>query len=315
MVNAHPQIAITKESQWFDKRWIAEWFEERRGLTVEGTLTSELISRMLEHPKFPRLKISREQFLSLAGDGPQVNYASFVTSLFDLYGQTHGKALVGNKTPAYVRKLDLLHTLWPKARFVHLIRDGRDVCLSVVKWSKGPVMKESFVTSKHDPISTAALWWESHVRLGRQAGNRLGPPLYYEIRYEALLAHPERECAALCVFLGLPYDDAMLGFYKGRTRTGPGLDAKRAWLPITPGLRNWRAQMSAEDVDRFESAAGELLDELGYPRAVPELRPEDLEHASRIRTLLARDAKWIDRFGEGSGADAQRDVVHANGPS
>jgi hypothetical protein len=288
IVNAHAEIAITKESQWFDKRWITEWFEERRGLTPEGMVTSELTSRMLAHPKFRRLKIPREQFVTLAGDGPQVDYASFVASLFDLYGKAEGKALVGNKTPTYVLKVDLLHRLWPKARFVHLIRDGRDVCLSVLKWSKGPIMKESFVTSKGDPVSTAGSWWESHVRFGREAGNALGPGLYYEIRYESLVSRPAQECAAVCAFLGLPYDEAMLRFHEGRTRNNPSLDAKDAWLPITPGLRDWRTQMSAEHVERFEAAAGELLDELQYARAVPHPRREYLETASRIRYLVTR---------------------------
>ena len=299
MVDAHPQIAITKESQWFDKRWITEWFEERKGLTAEGTVTSELISRMLEHPKFTRLKISREQFVTLAPKGQRVEFASFVTSIFDLYGKAKGKALVGNKTPAYVRKLDLLNTLWPKARFVHLIRDGRDVCLSVVKWSKGPIMKKSFVTAKDDGVSTIGLWWESHIRLGREAGNRFGPELYYEMRYEALITRPEEECSGLCAFLGLPYDDAMLRFHEGRMSPVPGADAKRAWLPVTAGLRDWISQLPDEDVERFEAASGGLLDELGYPLAAPRLRPQSLEHASRIRDLLARDPKWIDCFGKG----------------
>ncbi len=288
IVNAHPQVAITKESQWFDKSWITDWFEERTGLSPEGMVTSELTSRMLAHPKFRRLKIRQEQFATLAGDGRQVDYASFVASLFDLYGKTKGKALVGNKTPAYVLKVDLLHSLWPKARFVHLIRDGRDVCLSVVKWSKGPIVKDSFVTSKNDPVSTVALWWEWHVRFGREAGTALGPGLYYEIRYESLVSRPAQESAALCAFLGLPYDESMLRFHEGRTRNDPGLDAKGAWLPVTPGLRDWRTQMSAEDMERFEAAAGELLDELQYERAIPHPRREYLETASSVRGVVER---------------------------
>jgi len=45
--------------------------------------------------------------------------------------------------------------------------------------------------------------------------------------------------------------------------------------------------MSREDTERFETVAGGLLDELGYPRAIPRFRPERLEAASRIRELFA----------------------------
>jgi hypothetical protein len=128
-------------------------------------------------------------------------------------------------------------------------------------------------------VSTSALWWESNVRLGRESGKSLGPELYYEVRYESLVAHPQEECEALSAFLGLPYDDAMLRF----DETQPKRKARR---PITPGLRDWRTQMSRDDVERFEAMAGDLLDELGCPRAFPRLRPGRLGDASRIRARV-----------------------------
>jgi hypothetical protein len=103
------------------------------------------------------------------------------------------------------------------------------------------------------------------------------------MRYEDLVSSPDDTCARLCDFLGVPYDEAMLRFHEGRARNRPDLDAKKAWLPITPGLRNWHNQMSPEDVERFEAAAGELLDELGYPRAFPRPSPQCLEQAARLR--------------------------------
>ena len=83
----------------------------------------------------------------------------------------------------------------------------------------------------------------------------------------------------------------MLRFHEGRTRTDPGLDAKASWAPITAGLRDWRCQMSAEDIERFEAASGDLLDELGYPRGAPRPRPETQEHATRMHDLLTHAAR------------------------
>ena len=103
--------------------------------------------------------------------------------------------------------------------------------------------------------------------------------MYYEVRYESLVRNPVEESAALCEFLGLPYDEAMPRFHEGRTNAKPGLSAKKAWLPITPGLRDWRTQMTAEDVERFEAAAGELLDELGSPQTIFSPRPVTRELA------------------------------------
>jgi hypothetical protein len=285
MVDAHPQIAIINET-----RWIAGFYERRKGVTPDGLVTPELIPRLLEYDRFAKLSIGPEELERLMGDGEPVSYASFVSGIFDLYGQARQKPLVGDKTPRYSRRLLTLHTLWPEAKFVHLIRDGRDTGLSILNWRKADRALGRFSTWGEDPVATTAVWWEWHVRLAREAGRNLGPELYYELRYEALVAHPEEECANLCAFLGLAYDEAMPRFHEGRTKAGPDLDAKRAWLPVTLGLRDWRSQMPADGIEQFEAAAGDLLDELGYPRAVPHPLSETLQHASRVRDRFVQEA-------------------------
>jgi Sulfotransferase family len=286
MVDAHPHLAIIHETEW-----VPRWFEKGIGITPDGLVTPELIDRLLEFRKFADLRIGREELESLLEGGEPLSYSSFVSGIFDLYGKAQGKRLVGEKSPGYVRYLRTLHHLWPEAKFVHLIRDGRDVCLSVMNWKKAGRTAGRYAPWAEDPISTAALWWEWHVRLGREAGASLGPVLYHEIRYESLLAQPEDECRALCAFLGIPYDGAMLRYHEGRTRHEPGLDAKAAWLPITSGLRDWRSEIPAEDLERFEAIVGDLLSELGYPRAFPHPREEAMRHASRIRESFRQDPR------------------------
>jgi len=289
MLNAHPQLAIAPESHWIPRLHEKPW-----ALTPEGLVKPKLIRRLLAHPKFARLNISREELLSLAGNEHPTTYASLVSKIYDLYGRARGKMLVGDKTPDYVRKIETLHILWPRARFLHLIRDGRDVALSMMEWPKVRPKPGDFATWQEDRVSTAALWWELNVRLGRQAGERLGRGLYYEIRYESLVGRPRGESAAICRFLGVPYDDAMLHFWEAEARSDPGLEKKRAHQPVTPGLRDWRSQLSPEDDERFEAAAGVLLDELGYLRAVRNPGWEALEHAARYRCLFARDSSTLD---------------------
>ena len=313
MINAHGQIAITPESHW-----ICRLFEQGRGLTPEGVVTAELIPLLLEdlNPRFARLNIGQQELLKLLASDRGVHYASFVSGIFDLYGKAKGKAVVGNKTPGFVRKIHTLQRLWPQTRIIHLLRDGRDVCLSMINRPLNHVNRGRLCTWTQDAVTTAALWWEWSVKLGRQAGNSLGSGLYYEMRYESLVAQPAQECVALCAFLGVPFGEGMLRFHEGRTRTVPPSDAKHAWLPsagdksefrlrpITAGLRDWRSQMSHADVEKFEAAAGDLLDELGYPRAIPRLRSERLEDASRIRELLALDSRA--RTAEGLGTETNR---------
>jgi hypothetical protein len=286
MVDAHPLIAIPREQHWLPK-----WFERRKGVTPEGYVTPELVSELIKYEKFVRMRIGREDLERLLGSGDPVKYSDFVSRVFDLYGQAQGKSLVGDKTPAYVDRVPTLHVLWPNAKFVHLIRDGRDVCLSVMNWKKAGRTAGRYATWEEDHVSTTALWWERKVRLGREDSGSLGPELYHEIRYEELVSEPAKTCAALCGFLDLPYDEAMLKFHEGRTKTKPGLDAKGAWLPVTPWLRDWRTQMPLEDLKRFEATVGHLLEELGYERAFADPSPQTLDHAQRIRDFFSQDVR------------------------
>jgi hypothetical protein len=286
ILDAHPRLAIIHETHWIPK-----FYQKAAGQTADAHVTPELLSQLRKHPKFRQQGLKRGDLEAWLGSGAPPSYAAFVTGVFDRYGQARGKPLVGDKTPAYARSVDLLHAQWPLAKFIHLIRDGRDVCLSAVNWRKPGRLLLRASTWATDADITAALWWEWHVRMARQSGRKLGPGLYTEVRYEALVADPAAEGARLCTFLGLPYDDAILRFHEGRTRTEAGLDPKEAWLPVTPGLRDWRTQMPPREVERFEATAGDLLDELGYPRAYPQPSAAADREAARVRDLFIRDVR------------------------
>jgi hypothetical protein len=278
LLDAHPQLAVINETLWITRE-------------AKRPVTPELVSRLFENRRFQRLELPRGQVEQLLQGNGSVLYARFVSGVFDLYGRSQGKRLVGDKSPGYVRKIPMLRALFPEAKFVHLIRDGREVWLSVAGWKKGERSAGRFATWKADPLATTALWWERSVRLGREAGASLGPSLYREVRYDDLVQDPERECHALCAFLGLDYDDAMLRFHEGRARYEPGLPTKRAWLPPLPGVRDWGAEMPAGDVERFEATAGELLDELGYPRLHRPISARAGERAAAIRSAFIEDAR------------------------
>jgi hypothetical protein len=282
IVDAHPQIAIIHEAHWLPR-----FYEEGVGVDGNGLVTADIVPKLLEQPRFGKLKIGQRELERLLASGKPLRYSVFVTRILDLYGRRRGKHLVGEKTPSYVRNIATLHELWPEARFIHLVRDGRDACLSMMSWKGANRTVGRFSAWQRDPVLATAFWWKWHVSLGREAGSRLGCGRYHELRYEALVADPVAECQALCAFLEVPYEPIMLTYHEGRTRSDPGLDAKRAWLPITTGLRDWRSNMSPEAVERFEAAAGDLLEDLGYGRGCHHPSPESRRAAAQMRSALA----------------------------
>jgi Sulfotransferase family/Domain of unknown function (DUF5666) len=300
MVDAHPEIAIVPELDRLSGRYAS-----REGLTPDGLVTPAFLRRLLESGfpgRFERLSLSRQAFEEMLGRDDKISYADLVTRLVDRYGEARGKTLVGNKSVDEVLHMPTLHELWPQAKFVHLIRDGHDVCLSVLSWRGAEKLALRFPSWREDPVSTAAAWWEWRVRAGRDAGRALGAELYYELRYEALVARPAEEIGALCSFLGIPYDEAMVRFHEGRQQSGMGFDAKHAWLPPTPGLRDWRSQMPREELARFETMAGALLEELGYQRGALRPSEERLAQAARVRHAFKDVVVRANRLEEVEGA-------------
>lgn len=278
MVDAHPEIAITRETHW-----ITRFFRKRIGVKKNGQVTPALLDELLAYKRFPHLHLDDDDVRAIVRENPSMQYAEFVSRVFDLYGRGERKRLVGDKTPPYVRYIGMLSEMWPQSRFVHIIRDGRDVCLSMLRWRMADRAAGRRSTWKEDPVTTTALWWEWLIRVGREGGADLGPDRYMEMHYEALVADPPGELRGLCDFLNLEFDESMLRYHEGKTSSDSGLSANAAWLPPTQGLRDWRTQMSEEDLEKFEAAAGSMLDELGYERGCPNPSQSAIAHANDLR--------------------------------
>ena len=278
MLDSHRRLALVDEAHFIPSVITGAVAKS------DPALTPALVERARNHRRFHRLGLS-DEFVRDTANGTRT-YSEFVSALYSEYGKARGKRLVGEKAPYYVRFLPVLHALFPRVRFVHIIRDGRDVALSLVNWAhrknKGPVAR--YELARHEPVAACALWWAERTATGCRDGKRLGPAHYLAVRYEDLVARPEGELRRITEFLELPYAPAMLKFHEAKIRHKPGLSAKSAWLPPTPGLRDWRRDMAPRDVELFEALAGDLLTDLGYERGAPGIKPEIADLAERCRT-------------------------------
>jgi hypothetical protein len=273
MLDANPLLAVSNDPHFIP---FAPGVLDGR----DPPVTPQLVDWLLSYPTFARLGLDEPTVRSAAASA--ATYRQLVAALYDAFGRVRGKLLAGEKTPRYVRYLPLLHSLFPGTRVVHLVRDGRDVALSTLEWARPDRGPGRFRLWQDDPIAVSALSWRWHVTTGMRDGARLGE-LYCEVRYEDVVARPERALRRLSARVGLPFADTMLSFHVDRRREDPGLSAKAAWLPPTPGLRDWRTQLGSPDLELFEALAGDLLSQLGYERACRTVSPRVASLASRYR--------------------------------
>jgi hypothetical protein len=183
-----------------------------------------------------------------------------IATVYAVYAEERGKSRWGDKTPMYMQNLRLLERLFPDALFVHLIRDGRDAALSFLSMPKG-LMTETWMQPRD--VSAFAGQWRAEVKAAQRLGRRVGDGRYLEVRYEDLVGDVEQVLRRISTFARLSYEHAMAD-YAGNVDVSSKPHQQSLKRPPTAGLRDWRLQMSPDDVGSFDRVAGDLLAELGY---------------------------------------------------
>ncbi len=227
-----------------------------------------LMQAVWEHPKVELWELPGPPPAVPAGLTPADAYRFIVAAPYVAYAAKHGKPGWADKTPHYVHHVDHLLRVWPRARFVVLVRDGRDVALSLRRMPFGP-----------NNAWAAAQWWARGIRAGQGAAER-HPHAVLTVRYEDIATAPATEIPRICAFLGVEYREDMLALEKvDRSKIVPD---QASWFPtifegITTGaVGRWRTEMRARDQRIFAALAGEELRALGYepgPGGVTDISP------------------------------------------
>ncbi|MWA04255.1 sulfotransferase [Actinomadura sp. LD22] len=254
MLHSHRRLAVPSET-----RFVHVAYERRLDF---GDLRAEANRRALGEwittgggTRFGVLGLDAGEVVDDIVHGPPT-LGSALAAVFRRYAREHGKARWGDKRPSYFRKVPMLLRMFPDAQFVHLVRDGRDAVSSLVRmpWYEGDV-------------HSAALTWREAVDTGSRLARRLGPGRYFEMRYEDLVADPERSLAALCGFLEEEYDEAMAEPHHHARRTVP---SERRWHLRTHEAVNdrnvgaWAVRMQPWEADLVEHVLRDRLRRHGY---------------------------------------------------
>jgi Sulfotransferase family len=242
----------------------------RAGDLAQPAQAEELMSEVWNHPRVRLWGLGAEPPAVPVGLTDDEVYRYVVTAPFAAYAAREGKTRWGDKTPAYLPHVDELAEVWPEARFVILVRDGRDVALSVKRLPFGA-----------NNAWAAARSWKQAVQLGQDAQRRY-PDRVLTVRYEDLVGDPGTHVERVCAFLSLEYDPQMLAIE--RTDTAKILQDQSGWFTNvwaginTTAVGKWRREMTPGQVRTFEGVAGDELRDLGYatvttPTRSPPLAP------------------------------------------
>ena len=277
MLDAHPDLTIPPETHFVPDLIKAAREDDA---TPESALEAMKAAR-----EWGDFGFSDEEMLGRLRALPEIKPGPAVRTFYAAYTEEQGKPRWGEKTPTYVQKMKLIQRAIPEARFVHVIRDGRDVALSVLDR-----------TVRDLTTGVVAKRWQKKITKARGDSPQLHH--YMEIRYEDLILDTEPVLRSVCEFIELPWDDGLLSYHErsaerlqemARALPAEGrakeLSVERRMKthemttkpPSADRVARWRTQMSPEQRQEFEDIAGDLLAQLGYPTG-----PDAVEKATSL---------------------------------
>ena len=267
MLDAHPEMAIPPETGFLT---LGQTLGE--GPDPGERFVETVTGHPPEAPAWPDFGIDAGVFAAAIAALDPFSTADACRTFYRLYAARFGKSRWGDKTPLYGMHLPAVTELLPEAHVIHLIRDGRDVALS---------LRQTWFSPSRE-IEELAEYWQRVTLTTRQHGERYGR--YLEVRFEDLVGATENTLRPLCRFLALPYDARMMDYHRGaperltehRARVRPDgsvvishagrlrQQALTMQPPQASRVQAWRAAMTADERRRFEGVAGGLLAALGY---------------------------------------------------
>lgn len=236
--NAHPNVAGVFESWLFTRdNGVGSWFTP-----AHWPAKSSGLGRFLE----------REQVTTLSREVVQRMMSQAV-------GPNH--QFIVEKSPSHLYAIPLIEEIFPQARFIHVLRDGRDVCVSVRAATRSwmPDWKRTFGSS----IAASAKSWHDAVRRASNEGKRLGDR-FLEVRYEELRTDPMPNYRKMFDFCGIPYDDSILQAVYAKTDFNLNFKGGEENFRRGGRIGDWRSHFTLLDTYNFQKTAGELLQKKGY---------------------------------------------------
>lgn len=256
MLDSHPDIAIPLDTTGLWDRYerrLAEYGDLKQVVNRDRLVTDLLAE---ERIRLWRIPLSPDQVLAR---WQRPGFPGAIAAFYECYAAHYGKHRWGDKDPGNMTRIDQLNRWFPDCRIIHIIRDGRDACLSQLRQDFG-----------FDDLLDCAECWREEVQWVRRMGSILGPSRYLDLRYEDLLEDPPAVLDRVCRLLGVAFDESMLQYHRDVSAAVP--ESKRhIWQlidrpPQKDNAGRWKRDLSSGPRIAFEKRTYELLGELGYER-------------------------------------------------
>lgn len=185
--------------------------------------------------------------------------------------EAESAAVWGDRTPRGMLNIPELNEIFPDARFIHIVRDGRSNALSLHQKGKANL------------CLSGQVWVDENIQ-GLAHSHIIGPSRYRIVRYEDILTDTENTIRGVCAFLGIDYKPDMLDISKSKV-----VQIENAYVQNeikASRADEWQQQMNAQQIRQLEQIQSELLTFFGYP--LLQVKP-----GTKAKSLSMRRQLWL----------------------
>lgn len=267
MLTCHPEVVIPPEGHFF------LWLEGKYRDLSFPEAANQFIDELVETKKFETWGIEKSALQEIFKEYAPQSFGDAVALVYCSYGIMKGRTEFkywGDKNKLWKDKLNRVLNYFPNSKFIHIVRDGRDVACSFKDLSAREMHAFKYGPKMPDKIDNIAEHWATNIAFIRKFITTLKQDHFITIRYEDLIMSPVQTLTDITDFLQLEFSESMLNYASRNKDEKLEPDETMQWkLKLNDELDKsnigkYQSLLTEQDISIFERHCGELLELYGY---------------------------------------------------
>jgi hypothetical protein len=259
LLNAHSEIIVPPECGF------AVWLKKYSDLAPFQI--DSFVDALFETKKFDSWQLNKHEVTDYLKVNNIQNLGQAINGIYTVYATKIKPSVkaIGDKNNFYIDHVDLLHEMYPFAKFIHIIRDGRDVACSY-RALMDKTFQSPYAPKLETNITNIAKEWGDN---NEQLSNALTNLSSISVRLEDILSNTKDTMTKVCNFLNFEHEESMLDFYKTDQKSGMEPVEFDEWKsknkqPLKDESYLYKRRLSKQQISEFNKTAGVTLDKFGY---------------------------------------------------
>jgi len=249
ILNAHSEIAIPEEATFLKPLLNKKRIRNQ----ISGDKLRNLVEFLRSNEQFQLWNFNREPLLKEISNKKSTTIKEIMEIMYSSYAANEGKSSWGDKS-LFFGAMELIYEMFPNARFIHIVRDGRDVFHS---WRK-------MDPAKSHP-SVMALDWKLKLHFIERSHKSIPASNMLLVRYEDLLTQPNESLQKICNFLSIDFEEDMLRFHQSSNKYIGQHHSDLIFKAIDDSnIIKWKKLLTQNEINMFQFVAGKSLKKYGY---------------------------------------------------